>query len=97
MHIDMDDALEDLKELLEQHQDLSHINARKYRNTLVLQSGKKEELINHARFDHVDASLWELSFPQHTGCWERTHIFDTLKNLFHQLINDFSFYLHPDQ
>ena len=96
MCVDMDNALEDLEILLKEHQHLSHITARKYRNTLVLQSGTKEDPIKHTRFVHVNASLWELSFPHHSGRWERTQLIDTLNNLFQQLLNDFSFYLNPD-
>jgi hypothetical protein len=91
--MDMDIYHEKLKETLQQYEGLEHLHVKKYGKTLIIYSDDKHDAWNHARLTFLKRNLWGLSFPRHTGRWERTPIMGTMEDVVSALINDFGFYL----
>lgn len=89
----MEDAIYELQELLEEHGDLDHLQVRKHGKSLILYSGEEQDKENHARFTMVGRDLWGLSFPHHTGKWERVPFTGSLEELFDTVTSNFPFLL----
>ena len=47
----------------------------------------------HAKLSHLGLDIWNLSFPKHTGRWEKTPFSGTSEELVETLVSNFSFYL----
>lgn len=92
MALEPEDA-EDLEDLLARHEKLDHLRVRRRGDSLTIYSGKPPDSVPHARITHLGRGQWGLSFPRHTGRWERTPFMGTMEELITTLISDFSFYL----
>ena len=62
-----EDDADDLRDALEPHPQLSHLRVRRRANTLLLESGPKDDPIRHARFRRMTAGIWELDAATHKG------------------------------
>ena len=72
---------------------LAHLRVKKYGKSLMLLSGPESGPQKHARFTHISGNDWGLSFPRHTGKWEKTPFTGTLGELLDTLVTNFPFYL----
>jgi len=93
--MDIDDAREQLEDLLAGESALSHLQIKKRGASLSLHSGQSPNENKHARFTHLRGPIWGLSFPHHSGRWETTPFTGSLEELLQTLVNDFSFFLDP--
>ncbi len=90
MLVDSDDV-EGLEALLARHIDLAHLHVKKRGKSLTIASGDPPH--NHARITALGRDIWGLSFPRHTGRWERTPFVGTMQEVIDTLTTDFRFYL----
>ena len=51
---------------------LSHLRARKYGTTVIVESGPKDDPVKHLRLTRQGTQLWLLDIADHRGRWERT-------------------------
>jgi hypothetical protein len=51
---------------------LSHLRARKYGTTVIVESGPKDDPVKHLRLTRQGTHLWLLDMADHRGRWERT-------------------------
>lgn len=92
--MDIADARDDLIEQLAKLPDLRHMKVRKRGSSLILHSGTgRDDEQKHARLTHLSASTWGLSFPHHSGGWEKTPFVGSPAELLDTLVSDFAFYL----
>jgi hypothetical protein len=84
---------EELEELLARHEGGAHLRVKKRGDSLTIYSGEAPHTVLHARITHLGRGQWGLSFPRHTGRWERTPFVDTMEEIMATLISDFGFYL----
>jgi hypothetical protein len=82
-----------LEELLEQYEGLDHLSVKRRGNSLTVYSSGKEGQQNHAKFTSLGGSVWGLSFPHHTGRWEKTPFMGSLEELVGTLVENFGYYL----
>ena len=92
MKLDPEDA-EDLEEELEKHDGLTHLRVKKRGDSLIIYSGAAKDAQNHARLTYLGGDDWGLSFPKHTGRWERTPFIGTMDEILDTLVSDFRCYL----
>ncbi|MFW5740569.1 MAG: hypothetical protein ACOC1F_09405 [Myxococcota bacterium] len=90
-----EDDADDVREALEQHEQLSHLRVRRRADALLIESGPKNDPIRHARFRRMTANIWELDAANHRGQWEWTghralllKLVDTLLNVYAWLTAD---------
>ncbi|MCP4243586.1 MAG: hypothetical protein GY772_23775 [bacterium] len=92
--MDIVDARDELVERLATRPDLGHVKVRKHGSSLILYSGaRQDDEQKHARLTHLSASTWGLSFPHHSGRWEKTPFEGSPAELLDTLVSDFAFYL----
>jgi hypothetical protein len=91
--MDIETAAESLQRSLEEHKNFRHLRVKKRGQSLTIFSGKPEDPWPHARLSRKSSTsnLWQLSFPDHKGRWERTPFFGSLRELTVMLARDFSF------
>jgi len=73
----------------------SHLRARKYGASVIVESGPKSDPVKHFRLRRDTVHLWYLDFANHTGKWERTPFRDNLDNLVHQVVEQFPWTIAP--
>lgn len=91
--MDIEDARDEPVQQLAQRPGLAHVQVRKYGSSLILYSGTGRDERKHARLSHLSTSTWGLSFPHHTGRWEKPPFTGTPTELFDMLAADFAFFL----
>jgi hypothetical protein len=52
--------------------DLSHLRARKYGATVIVESGPADDVYKHLRFTRDGVHVWQLHIADHRGRWEFT-------------------------
>jgi hypothetical protein len=87
--------LDELNRLLSCEEGLDHLRAEKRGDSITICSGDGTDQQKHARLTQLGAGTWGLSFPHHTGRWERTPFVGSLEELVATLVSDFSFHLEP--
>lgn len=87
--------VEELKSLLGREEGLDYLHAEQRGDSITICSGDGADRQKHARLTQLGPARWELSFPHHTGRWERTHFVGPMDELVATLVRDFSFYLEP--
>ncbi len=92
MSLDPEEA-DELARLLAQHEGLEHLRVKKRGDSLTIFSGSATDPDPHARLTHLGGDEWGLSFPQHTGRWEKTPFVDTMPGVVATLVTDFGFLL----
>jgi hypothetical protein len=91
--MDLEDACAQLERLAAEQPHLAHLRVKKHGSSLVLFSGAGEGVQRHARFTQIAAAEWGLSFPLHTGRWEKTPFTGSLREIWETLVTNFPFYL----
>lgn len=86
--------LEELERLLTR-EGLDHLRANRRGESITICSGDGADQQKHARITKLGHKTWALSFPHHTGRWERTPFVGPMEELVATLVRDFSFYLEP--
>lgn len=89
-------AAEELQELLERYPQFKHLKLRKYGDSLILYSGEEKNRLNHARLTELGHGQWGLSFPHHSGRWDKTPFTGSMEELLSMLVQDFPYYLQTD-
>ena len=84
-----------LKSLLHEHDNLTHLQVKSYGSSLTIFSGDSTQRHNHARLTYLEENEWGLSFPRHNGRWENTPFVDEMNALVEMLISDFGAFLDP--
>jgi len=92
MKLDPQDA-EELEEELAKHDGLTHLRVKKRGDSLIIYSGASKDAQNHARLTYLGGDDWGLSFPKHTGRWERTPFTGTKEEILDTLVSNFRCYL----
>ena len=78
-----------------QHEELSHLRARRRGRVVTVESGPKEAVVRHARFRRDTVHLWMLEMPVRGGRWERTPYRDQLEALMELLQTRLGWTLAP--
>ena len=85
--------VEALEESLARYQDLEHLKVKRRGESLTIFSGASPNQQRHARLTHLGGGQWGLSFPHHTGRWEKTPFTGTMDDVVETLVTNFGFYL----
>ena len=85
--------VEELERLVRSEEGLDHLRANKRGDSITIFSGSGADQQKHARLTNLGPTAWGLSFPHHSGRWERTPFVGPIDELVATLINDFSFHL----
>ena len=85
--------VEEVEDLLRRQEGFDHLRVNKRGDSITLYSGDGPNRQQHARLTHLEPTTWGLSFPRHTGRWERTPLIGSLEELVTTLVRDFSFHL----
>jgi hypothetical protein len=91
--MDIETAMNTLQRSLAEHKNFRHLRVKKRGQSLTILSGKPDEPWPHARLSRKASKgdVWQLSFPKHTGRWERTPFVGSLRELAVMLVRDFAF------
>lgn len=81
--------VETAERLLRAHRDLRHVRVRKRADTIILESGPKDDPVPHARLRRATAQWWTLEMPTHTGRWEPTPVRVPIEEAIATLITDY--------
>ena len=92
MKLDPEDVKE-LEEQLAKHDGLTHLRVKKRGDSLIIYSGASKDAQNHARLTCLGRDDWELSFPKHTGRWERTPFTGKMEEILDTLVFNFRYHL----
>lgn len=87
--------IETAERLLRAHRELRHLRVRKRADTVIVESGPKDDPVPHARLRRASVQWWTLEMPTHTGRWELTPIRAGLEQVLTTLINDYPWALTP--
>ena len=71
MAIDIEDAADELRELLTKR-GWTHLRVTKRGKALTIVSGPEDDPDPEVRLSHVGRDGWRLDFAHHTGRWEQT-------------------------
>ena len=82
-----------LVELLKQYDGVDYLSVKRRGNSLTIYSTGADGSQNHAKFTSLGDAVWGLSFPRHTGRWEKTPFIGSLEALVGTLVEDFRFYI----
>lgn len=85
--------LRELERLLNCEEGLDHLRVKKLGGSITICSADGTDEEKHARLTQLGRATWGLSFPHHTGRWERTPFVGSMQELVATLVRDFSFYL----
>jgi hypothetical protein len=91
--MDIQHARDDLAKLLATRTELAHLQVRKHGKSLIVHSGSGADEQKHARLTHIAGPNWALSFPHHTGRWDKTPFTGSTTDLIETLVTDFPFFL----
>ena len=72
-----------------------HLRVRKYGDSLIVESGRNDDPVKHARFRRVTVNYWTLEMATHTGRWENTGLRGLMDDLQKMLVEDFGWVLTP--
>ena len=73
----------------------SHLRARKYGASVIVESGPTSDPIKHFRVRRDTVHLWCLDFAKHTGKWEHTPFRANLDDLVLQVVKQFPWTIAP--
>lgn len=73
----------------------SHLRARKYGATVIVESGPTSNPVKHFRLRRDTVHLWRLDMATHTGRWERTPFRASLDELVGIVVDSFPWTLTP--
>lgn len=73
----------------------SHLRARKYGATVIVESGPTSNPVKHFRLRRDTVHLWCLDMATHTGRWERTHFRALLDELVGMVVDELPWTLTP--
>lgn len=73
----------------------SHLRARKYGATVIVESGPTSNPVKHFRLRRDTVHLWCLDMANHTGRWERTPFRAVLDELVGMVVDSFPWTLTP--
>ena len=93
-HADQDDA-DDLSELLHAEPNLAHLRVRRRGSVLTIESGPKDDALQHARLRRVTLHKWTLEVATHMGEWQVTGLREPLPDLVRTLQLQFPWVLVP--
>ncbi len=85
--------VEELERLLRCEEGLDHLRANKRGDSITICSSSGADQQKHARLTKLGPATWGLSFPHHSGRWERTPFVGPMDELVATLVHDFSFHL----
>jgi len=71
--------------LAAEQRNLAHLRVKKHGSSLVLSAAPVKGVQRHARFTQIAAAEWGLSFPLHTGRWEKTPFTGSLREIWETL------------
>lgn len=91
--MDIESAARTLQHCLGQHEGFGHLRVKKRGQSLTIFSGEADDPWPHARLVRKGSTsdIWQLSFPNHRGRWERTPFFGSISQLAAMLARDFPF------
>lgn len=89
--------VEELERLLRCEEGFDHLRANKRGDSITICSSSSggADQQKHARLTKLSPATWGLSFPHHSGRWERTPFVGPMDELVATLVHDFSFHLEP--
>lgn len=93
-HADQDDA-DDLHELLHAERGMEHLRVRRRGGVLTIESGPKDDILQHARLRRVTQHKWTLEVATHMGEWQATGMRAPLPDLVRTLQQQFPWVLAP--
>jgi len=93
-YADQDDA-DDLLELLHTERDLTHLRVRRRGGVLTIESGPKDDVVQHARLRRVTQHKWTLEVATHMGEWQATGLREPMPVLVQTLKQQFPWVLTP--
>jgi hypothetical protein len=67
-----EDDVDDLRELLHGDPDLRHLRVRKRASVLTVESGPKDDPVQHIRLRRITLHKWTLEIATHMGDWQPT-------------------------
>lgn len=73
----------------------SHLRARKYGATVIVESGPTSNSVKHFRLRRDTVHLWCLDMANHTGRWERTPFRAPPDELVGMVVDSFPWTLTP--
>lgn len=79
----------DLVEELLHARGFTHLRARKYGASVIVESGPKDDPMKHFRLRRDTVHLWALDIADHLDRWERTPYREQLEDLVTLVIDDF--------
>lgn len=85
--------IEALEAIVAASDGLEHLFVKKRGDSLTICSGDRSNPYRHARLTNLGANVWGLSFPHHSGRWERSPFIGSMDELATTLVNHFAFYL----
>lgn len=85
--------LEEVLRLLSRSEGLGHLRVKKRAQSITIWSGDKADEQQHARLTRLGRATWGLSFPHHSGRWEKTPFVGSMEEVVTTLMSDFSFHL----
>ncbi len=85
------DRVEDLLH----HRGASHVRARTYGSSVIVESGPKADPVKHFRIRRDTVHLWQLDMADHRGRWERTPFRAQLDALVETVAETFPWTLTP--
>jgi hypothetical protein len=80
---------------LRKQRKLAHLRVRKRGDTIIIESGPKNDPVAHARLRRVTGQSWTLEMPSHVGRWEPTPISAPLQQALTTLVQQFPWTLTP--
>jgi hypothetical protein len=94
--LDIQAAARTLEKSLEGQKRFKHLRVKKRGQSLTIFSGEAGDPWFHARLQRRTATgdVWQLSFPNYKGRWQRTPFVGSLAQLTALLVRDFAFHLH---
>lgn len=72
-----------------------HLRVRRRADTLTIESGRKPDVVPHARLRRDTVHLWVLEMATHTGRWETTPFRTVMDELVELLTTQFAWALEP--
>jgi hypothetical protein len=88
-------AARQLEAKLASRPDLKHLRVKHRGKAITLYSETSYGLDDHARLTSLGGTRWGLSFPRHTGRWERTPFVGTIDELLSILTDMLGWHLAP--
>ncbi|MEQ9319368.1 MAG: hypothetical protein RIF41_09410 [Polyangiaceae bacterium] len=73
----------------------THLRVRRHGAVLTIESGKKKDVVAHARLRRDTVHLWILEMPTADGEWETTPYRDLMDRQVERLVGDLAWALAP--